>query len=105
MVKKTNKKKQSNNRIIKFSYDYNKEFSELDSALNKTKLIRFQQIIYSVVVLLLLSPMFFNGSVSLNYYVSVAIFCMFGLMFTVYLAQSNRILVLLTQIKDTLNKK
>ncbi len=107
MVKKTIKKVKSVKPNIKkqdVSYNYNKEFSELDAALRNTKLIKFQQIMYSVVIFILFLPLFFNKDVSLTYYVSAVILSMVMLLLSVYIAQSNRILVLLAQIKYFLEK-
>ncbi|MBR1545134.1 MAG: hypothetical protein IJ638_04285 [Alphaproteobacteria bacterium] len=114
MVKKITKKTKSVSRTVNAKskitpkttgYDYNEEFHLLDSLIFKTKRIKFQQWMYSLLLLILFLPLVVSVN---NYtYLTVAITCLFGLFFSVYIAQSNRILVLLTQIKYTLenNKK
>ena len=85
--------------------DFNNEFKELDSALSKTKLIKLQQWLYSLIVFVLFAPIIARGTASMNYLFAIVI-CMFALLFSVYIAQSNRILVLLTQIRnDIIGKK
>lgn len=112
MVKKTTKtKSQSVSRAVKtkvksapkVSYNYNEEFHLLDSLLTRTKRIKFQQWVYSLMLIMLFVPLLFKGDSS-QAYLTMAIVCLFGLFFSVYIAQSNRILVLLTQIKYTLEK-
>ncbi len=84
--------------------DFNTEFKELDSALSKTKLIKFQQWLYSFIIFILFAPIIVRGDASMTYLFAIVV-CMFGLLFSVYIAQSNRILVLLTQIRNDVYKK
>ncbi len=110
MVKKTTKRKTTSkktnikNKIVETFYNYNKEFNDIDHILTKTKPINFQQWLYSIMLFVVLAPLFFNID-SNQAYLSVAIICLFGLFLSVYIAQSNRILVLLSQIKNILEKK
>lgn len=105
----TKKKKTVSKKITKptkknTAYNYNQEVFELDSALNRVKRIKFQQWLYSLIILILFAPLFVRGDTN-QAYLSMIIVCLFGLFFSVYIAQSNRILVLLSQIKSILEKK
>ena len=103
---KTTRKKTSSKKITnkKIDYNYNKEFKELDFVLTNTKLIKFQQWLYSIMIFILFAPLCFEKDINQSY-LSIAINCLFGLFLSVYVAQSNRILVLISQLKYLIEKK
>ena len=105
MATKTRRKNTSSKKIStkKTDYNYNKEFKELDSVLTSTKLIKFQQWLYSIMIFILFTPIFFGNDIKQSY-LSIATICLFGLFLSVYIAQSNRILVLLSQLKYLIEK-
>ena len=104
MATKTGRKNTYSKKISTKKTDYNKEFKELDSVLTSTKLIKFQQWLYSIMIFILFTPIFFGNDINQSY-LSIATVCLFGLFLSVYIAQSNRILVLLSQLKYLIEKK